>query len=101
MEDQKNKKRITFEEYNKLSEEKKKRFKEMHLDEQFKIAECEDVDYCWRAIKAGIDIKVVNEPIINHVHGFTLNNLNFENDNERTENQRRFRKKWQLKTDEK
>lgn len=70
------------------------------LDEQFKIAECEDVDYCIRTLDAGFNLTMLTQDICSHDQSFTLGNLNELHDKERKMNQVRLRSKWQQRIED-
>jgi len=60
------KKRITTEEYNTLSIEEKKKFKEMHFDENFNPGCGDDIDYSYRVLKAELKIYVADFWVDHH-----------------------------------
>ena len=88
------KKRITTEEYNKLPEEEKKKFKEMHFDENFSPGPGDDIDYSYRLYKEGFSIIVANF-WVDH-HRMTTNFTDKLKD-VYAKNSKYFKKKWGLR----
>lgn len=62
----KGKKRITKEEYDKLSKKEKEKFKFQLLDEDFSPGPGDDISFSYRVVKAGLQIYVANFWVDHH-----------------------------------
>lgn len=88
------KRRITKTEYLKLSDENKRKFKEMHFDEQFEVGCYEDDDYCKRVTNAGGHIVVDTRVKLKHLLSQTFGL--FDQSKYMVENGKRFKEKHNL-----
>jgi len=91
------KKRITPEEYNILPEEEKKKFKEMHFDEEFHPGNGEDIDYSYRVFKEGWRIYRANFGIDHHRLSEHINDQDMDVQKIIKRNGEYFKKKHKLK----
>ncbi len=84
------KKRLSVEEYNKLSDKEKKKFKEMFFDEMFTPGPGDDLDVSYRVCKAGLRIFQANFWVDHHRQ---TENFNDNIEEQITKNAKYFRKK--------
>jgi len=90
------KRRITTEEYNRLSKEEQKKFQEMHFDENFNPGNGDDIDYTYRIVRAGL--KLYEAPFWVDHHRIGEHPISHSDDAEKLkqEHARYFRRKYKL-----
>jgi len=65
-----------------------------YFDEQFGLGNCEDIDFCMRAKKAGYKIGIAKDVYVHHFGGVTHKILGIDYNKLLKENQEKLEKKW-------
>ena len=67
------------------------------LDERFKIGNCEDVDYCKRALDAKFNLAEIKDDVCSHDVSHTVGDLHDWREDEQVNNTERLKEKWGIK----